>query len=94
MYFDRTVQKEIPNLCKNFKVIMLSGMRRVGKSTLFSHLAGSERKHITLDDFDILDLAENAPNVFFRQNHLPILIDEIQRAPKLLLQLKAELDKS
>ena len=44
MYLERTIQKEIPNLCKNFKVIMLSGMRQVGKSTLFSHLKESERK--------------------------------------------------
>lgn len=51
MYLERTIQKEIPNLCKNFKVIMLSGMRQVGKSTLFSHLKESERKHINLDDF-------------------------------------------
>ena len=47
---------------------MLSGMRQVGKSTLFSHLKESERKHINLDDFDFLDLAENAPSAFFRQN--------------------------
>lgn len=44
MYLERTIQKEIPNLCKNFKVIMLSGMRQVGKSTLFSHLKESRKK--------------------------------------------------
>lgn len=94
MYLERTIQKEIPNLCKNFKVIMLSGMRQVGKSTLFSHLKESERKHINLDDFDYLDLAENAPSAFFRQNPLPVFIDEIQRSPKLFQQIKAEVDKN
>ena len=88
MYFDRTIQNEIPNLCKDFKVIMLSGMRQVGKSTLFSHLAGNERRHITLDDFDMLELAENAPKSFFKQNPLPIFIDEIQRVPKLFFAAK------
>ena len=44
-------------------------MRQVGKSTLFSHLKESERKHINLDDFDFLDLAENAPSAFLGRIH-------------------------
>lgn len=41
-----------------------------------------------------MDLDENAPSAFFRQNPLPVFIDEIQRSPKLFQQIKAEVDKN
>lgn len=38
MYVHRTTEKELPNLDRNFKVLLVSGMRQVGKSTLLQHL--------------------------------------------------------
>ena len=69
-------------------------MRQVGKSTLLSHLSEGTRAYVTLDDAEERELAENAPKAFFRRHPLPLFIDEIQRAPQLFLQLKAEVDRS
>ena len=93
MYLPRTVEKEIPQLCKNFKVLLVTGMRQVGKSTLLQHLSEADRNYVSLDNFDDLDLAEQSPGAFFLQHHLPLFIDEIQRVPKLFRQVKYEVDQ-
>lgn len=93
MYLPRTVEKEIPQLCKNFKVLLVTGMRQVGKSTLLHHLSEADRNYVSLDNFDDLDLAEQSPGAFFLQHPLPLFIDEIQRVPKLFRQVKFEVDK-
>lgn len=94
MYLPRTIEKEIPSLCQRFKVLLTTGMRQVGKSTLLSHLSEGARTYVTLDDAEERGLAENAPRAFFSRHPLPLFIDEIQRAPQLFLQLKAEVDRS
>lgn len=94
MYLPRTIEKEMPLLCERFKVLLVTGMREAGKSTLLRHLSGSSRASISLDGFDERDLAAHAPKAFFRRHPLPLFIDEIQRAPELFLQLKAEVDCS
>lgn len=93
MYLPRTVEKEILQLCKNFKVLLVTGMRQVGKSTLLQHLSEADRGYVSLDNFDDLDLAEQSPGAFFLQHPLPLFIDEIQRVPKLFRQVKFEVDK-
>ena len=93
MYLPRTVEKEIPSLCKNFKVLLVTGMRQVGKSTLLQQLSEAERQYITLDNFEDFELASHAPSAFFKQHSLPLTIDEIQRVPSLFRQVKAEVDK-
>lgn len=94
MYIRRTIEKEFKNLGDNFKVILTSGMRQIGKSTLMQHLAEPDRACVTLDSQRELETASRAPEAFFRQHPLPVFIDEIQRAPALFLQIKAEVDKS
>lgn len=39
MYLHRTIEQSLPSLCQNFKVILISGMRKVGKRTLLQYLA-------------------------------------------------------
>ena len=94
MYLSRTAEKEIPQLNANFKVLLVTGMRQVGKSTLLQHLTEGNRKYVSMDNFDDLDLAEQSPGAFFLQHPLPLFIDEIQRVPKLFRQLKFEVDKT
>lgn len=94
MYLSRTAEKEIPLLSQDFKVVLVSGMRQVGKSSLLSHLAAGNRDYVTLDNMDDLQTAQNAPNFFFKNHPLPVFVDEIQRVPQLFLQVKYEVDKS
>ena len=94
MYLHRTVEQSLPSLCQNFKVILISGMRKVGKRTLLQYLATNDRKYVSLGKFEDYELALTSPSAFFRQHQLPLIIDEIQRVPQLFRQVKAEVDKS
>ena len=78
-YVQRTLEKSILSASERFKVLMVSGMRQVGKSTLLKHIA--ERTYVTLDNRLALETATTMREVFFQQYPAPILIDEIQRAP-------------
>lgn len=93
MYLPRTVEKIIPELLRRFKVVMLSGMRQVGKSTTLRHLKEPGRGYVTLDDIDDLALARNSPKAFFQEHELPLIIDEVQRAPNLFLTIKLLADR-
>lgn len=94
MYLHRTVEQSLPSLCQNFKVILISGMRRVGKRTLLQYLDTNDRKYVSLGKFEDYELALTSPSAFFRQHQLPLIIDEIQRVPQFFRQVKAEVDKS
>src|SRR5881397_3212748 len=74
-------------------VVVVTGARQTGKSTLVRELAPSgERLYLTLDDLDILGQARSAPeDLVSRAMH--ITLDEVQRAPDVLLAVKREVDK-
>lgn len=90
-YVQRTLEKSILSASERFKVLMVSGMRQVGKSTLLKHIA--ERTYVTLDNRLALETATTMREVFFQQYPAPILIDEIQRAPELALEIKELVDQ-
>ena len=91
-YQHRTLERILEKASLRFKVLLLTGMRQVGKSTLLLQLAG-KRTSVTLDDFRPLETARRMRDVFFQQYRPPILIDEIQRAPELCLEIKALVDR-
>ncbi len=71
-------------------VVLLSGARQVGKSTLSSKLFTN---YAILDDVDLrLNAIEN-PKGFLKQLAKPVCIDEIQKAPNLLEAIKLDVDK-
>lgn len=73
---------------------MINGARQAGKSTLVQAVmkgrAGQQR---TLDDATTLAAARADPNRFVRHDDL-LAIDEVQRAPELMLSIKAAVDRS
>src|SRR5579872_1666748 len=73
-------------------VVVVTGARQTGKSTLVQALApGRERLYLTLDDFDVLEQASTAPaDLIARAERLTI--DEIQRQPRLLRAVKRAVD--
>ncbi|MCQ2914706.1 MAG: ATP-binding protein [Alphaproteobacteria bacterium] len=94
MYYERTISNIVKEATKTFKVVMLTGPRQVGKSTLFDNIIEQNRKKISLDDIDILSLAKNDPNLFFQIYTPPLLIDEVQKAPELFSYIKKIVDNS
>ena len=63
---------------RTFPVILLTGPRQVGKTTLLKSIAQPERNYITLDDLDARTLAETDPALFLQHYRPPIIIDEVQ----------------
>lgn len=76
-------------------VVTLVGGRQTGKSTLARSLArsGFSAEYVTLDDPTELAGARNDPIAFVERFAGPVTIDEIQRAPALLLPIKAAVDR-
>jgi Predicted ATPase (AAA+ superfamily) len=74
-------------------VVVVTGARQTGKSTLVRDLASEDdRLYLTLDDLDVLDQARRAPDdLVFRARRMTI--DEIQRAPDLMLAIKRAVDE-
>lgn len=75
-------------------VVLVTGARQTGKSTLVKHIHenGVHRKYITLDDLTTLGAARSDPEGFIKGLEGPVIIDEIQRAPELLLPIKVAVD--
>ncbi|MFQ3549453.1 MAG: ATP-binding protein [Armatimonadota bacterium] len=94
MYQSRTIENYIKKIQNQFPVLLLTGARQVGKTTVLKHLSDDKRKYVTLDDPLILQLAKEDPALFFQRFQPPLLIDEIQYAPELLPYIKIISDNS
>ena len=91
MYIKRAISDEIKEYMKSFPVLLISGARQVGNSTLALNL--DIPNYVTLDDLNIYESARNDPKSFIEHCSKPIVIDEIQRALILLLAIKEFVDK-
>lgn len=93
MYIERTLEKQVLKLTKQFKVLLVTGARQVGKSTLLKH-CDKNRNYVTLDDYKVREMAINEPELFLQRYKTPLIIDEIQYAPNLLSYIKIVVDNS
>ena len=93
MYRYRTLEKFLIKANAQFPVILVTGPRRVGKTTILQHLCSKDRAYISLDDPGIALLARQEPALFLQRFTPPVLIDEIQYAPELLPFIKLYVDK-
>ena len=75
--------------------VMLVGPRQAGKSTLVQSLADGPypARYLSLDDLRTLDAARRDPIGLIESADGPLIVDEIQRAPELLLPIKAAIDR-
>lgn len=87
--------KSVRAALKDTAVILLTGARQVGKSTLAMNLADESYlpQYLTLDDSTILASAKESPHAFLDAVEPPVIFDEIQRAPELFLPMKAAVDR-
>ncbi len=90
MYIFRNITNDIKCYLEAFPAVLIAGARQVGKSTLAQNLG--IKNHITLDDINICAFAKNDPKAFVQSLKTPVIIDEIQRAPQLLVCLKELID--
>jgi hypothetical protein len=89
----RTLSRTILTASETFPVLLLTGPRQVGKTTLLEELAGKNRHYVSLDDLDQRNLAKTDPVLFLQTHTPPLTIDEVQYAPELFSYIKMYVDK-
>jgi predicted AAA+ superfamily ATPase len=93
-YYAREMKACWLDATKQFPVLLLTGPRQVGKTTLLRHLSDKNRRYVTLDDPSLRALAKEDPALFLQRFEPPLLIDEIQYAPELLPSVKMAVDSA
>lgn len=94
MYRARLIES-ILNMTKDqFPVLLLTGPRQVGKTTLLKRISNNQYTELTFDDPFVRAQAEDDPNLFFKNNRPPLLLDEIQYVPGLFPYLKMQVDRN
>ena len=93
MYLKRAIENVLLKAEKQSKVILLTGARQVGKTTVIRETFPAY-SYITLDDDNEFMLAKTDPQLFFRDRIYPIVIDEVQYVPELFRTIKLIADKS
>lgn len=93
MFVKRALESVILETSKTFPVVLVTGPRQVGKTTLLETLAENDREYVSLDNPIIRQLAIEEPDLFLQRYTPPVIIDEIQYAPELLPYIKIHVDK-
>lgn len=92
-YRPRWISHLLKAVCEEAPIVVLTGPRQVGKSTLLHHEMADSYKLFNLDDLDILSqIKRDAQSILL--SHDRVIIDEAQRAPEILLTVKKLVDES
>lgn len=87
------MQVPLETALRSFPVVVVTGSRQTGKSTLVRSLGEAEpRPYLTLDNLEVLERARQQPDALVR-NSGRMTLDEVQRSPDLLLAVKRAVDE-
>ena len=91
-YLPREIAPRLERALRQLPVVVLSGLRQSGKSTLLENEPALARGHDyrTLDDFATLAAARANPESLLER---PVILDEVQRYPQLLVAIKRSVDE-
>lgn len=95
-YINRAMEATFTRMSREFSVVLLTGPRQVGKTTMLKKLAAAEnikREYVTLDDITEREMAKNDPKLFLQLHKPPVFIDEVQYAPELFPYIKIYVDE-
>lgn len=94
-YISRNLENIVNQVTKEYPVVLVTGPRQVGKTTMLQKLMeGTDRGYVTLDDLNERSIAKTDPELFLQLHKPPILIDEVQYAPELFTYIKMHVDKN
>ena len=91
MIIERELNVKLQSLLKVFPVVILTGCRQCGKSTLLKHLLPNYT-YISLEDLDVRQLALEDPRHFISVYQKNVIIDEIQQVSQLLSYIQTHVD--
>lgn len=96
MAIKRISANQLRYLSEHFPVVVITGARQTGKTTLIKEFAKTlgEVQYVTLDYPVLRNLARTDPELFLQQYKTPLIIDEIQYAPELLPYIKIRIDEN
>lgn len=94
-YITRNLESVVIQVTKEYPVVLVTGPRQVGKTTMLKKLMeGTDRGYVTLDDLNERSIAKTDPELFLQLHKPPVLIDEVQYAPELFTYIKVHVDRN
>ncbi len=90
---EREAYKKVKIIHDTFRVLLVTGPRQVGKTTLLTEYLPQNMSYISLDDEVLRTQAKTNPKTFLQEHKWPLLIDEAQYAPELFPYIKMIVDK-
>lgn len=88
----REAENTVKNISETFRVLLVTGPRQVGKTTLLKEFMPDNMNYVTLDDEVLRKKAKEDPKMFLDEHPWPLLIDEAQYAPELFSYIKIKVD--
>jgi len=93
--YQRNIESKVREALSDTPVVLINGARQSGKSTLALKLASDfSARYVTLDDATVLSSATSDPTGFIRNLESFVVIDEVQKVPRLFPAIKAHVDKN
>src|SRR5262245_36886902 len=92
VWISRDIERQILRAAKERPVVLLTGARQTGKTSTLQHLF-HDYNFVTLDLPSEAEQAEKEGVAFLQRHGSPLIIDEVQYAPRLLRYLKVAVDK-
>ena len=94
--YKRFLSESIQSGLSDTPVVFIRGARQTGKTTLAREIISSEHNagYITLDSSAVLSAASTDPTGFISGLKKPVVIDEVQRVPELILAIKEDVDRN
>ena len=89
----RLLTGAVERIGETMPVVVVTGARQTGKSTLVSRLLSGHRAYYSLDDLDVRAQAERSPDDLVERSEA-LVLDEVQRVPDLLLAVKRAVDRN
>jgi len=92
-YVERDIARPVLEALRDMPVVVVTGMRQTGKSTMLQKQRGLEkRRYLTFDDFAHLEAARQNPEGLLEAGE-PVTIDEVHKAPEILTVIKRLADR-
>ena len=93
-FYHRWQAQEVKNGLNRHRVVLLTGPRQCGKTTLAKEFISEDVGYVTLDDLVWYESAKLDPQSFVDQDKRTLIIDEVQRVPLLLIAIKKIVDEN